>query len=156
MTSGLRWISAGGAAGDDAAVVEADDAVGHAHHHLHVVLDQQHGDAERADAGQQLHEARGLGRVHAGHRLVEQQQLRLGGKRDRDLEQPQLAVGQRGRQLLGRAPPGRRSCRISRASSASCLLLARHRRQAEQDGERALLGAQVQADQHVVEHASGR
>ena len=33
------------AVGDDAALVQAHDAVGDAHHHLHVVLDQQHGDA---------------------------------------------------------------------------------------------------------------
>ena len=37
-------------------------------------------------------EVRGLLRVHAGGRLVEQQQLRLGGERARDLEPALVAV----------------------------------------------------------------
>ena len=41
MTSGFVWISAGRPFGDDPAVVEHHDAVGDAHHHAHVVLDQQ-------------------------------------------------------------------------------------------------------------------
>ena len=37
---------------------------------------------------------RGLLRVHAGGRLVEQQQLRLAGQRARNLQPPLVAVGQ--------------------------------------------------------------
>jgi branched-chain amino acid transport system ATP-binding protein len=38
----------------------------------------------------------GLLRAHAGGGLVEQQQLRVGGERDADLQGPLLAVGERG------------------------------------------------------------
>ena len=43
----------------------------------------------------------GLGRAHAGGRLVEAQQLRLGGERDADLEVALLAVREIGGQLVG-------------------------------------------------------
>ena len=43
---------------------------------------------------QQLHHARRLGDAEAGHRLVEQQQLRLGGERHRQLEFALLAMAQ--------------------------------------------------------------
>jgi hypothetical protein len=47
-----------------------------------------------AAAPQQLHHARGFVGTQAGHRLVEQQQLRLGGERHRELELALLAVAQ--------------------------------------------------------------
>ena len=100
---------------------------------------------------EQLHEACGLDRVHAGHRLVEQQELRPRRQRHRHLQQPQLAVGQRGGDL------GRSRLQPDEAQDLDHLarqlfLLARHGRQPEQDGERPLPGAQVQADGHVVVH----
>ena len=51
----------------------------------------------------QLHGVVGLGRAHAGGRLVEAQQLRLGGQRDADLEIALLAVRQIGGQFIGLA-----------------------------------------------------
>ena len=45
----------------------------------------------------------GLGRAHAGGRLVEAQELRLGGQRDADLEVALLAVREVGGQLVGLA-----------------------------------------------------
>ncbi len=65
-----------------------------AHHHLHVVLDQQHGDSHRPDVGELGHEAFGLHRVHAGDRLIQQQEFRLRSERDGDFEQALLAVRQ--------------------------------------------------------------
>ena len=51
----------------------------------------------------QLHRVVGLGRAHAGGRLVEAQQLRLGGERDADLEIALLAVREVGGKLVGLA-----------------------------------------------------
>ena len=42
-----------------------------------------------------------LGRVHAGRRLVEQQQLRLRGERPRDLGAPPVGVGEAGGEVVG-------------------------------------------------------
>ena len=52
------------------------------------------------DAAHQLHGVVGLGRAHARRRLVEAQQLRLGGERDADLEIALLAVREVGGELL--------------------------------------------------------
>ena len=48
----------------------------------------------------QLHGVVGLGRAHAGGRLVETQQCRLGGERDADLEVALLAMRKIGGQLV--------------------------------------------------------
>ncbi len=50
-----------------------------------------------ADAVDQLAEQHLLGGIHAGGRLVEREQLRIGGQRARDLEPALVAVGQRAR-----------------------------------------------------------
>ena len=74
--------------------------LGQLHHHLHVVLD----DEDRqvlGDAAHQRHGVVGLRRAHAGRRLVEAQQLRLGGERDADLEVALLAVREVGGELVG-------------------------------------------------------
>ena len=57
------------------------------------MLDEQHGDVLRqvGDGGEQLG---ALLARHAGGRLVEQQHLGLGRERQRDLQQPLLAVGE--------------------------------------------------------------
>ena len=62
-------------------------------HEVHVVLDEQHRDVLRqvVDRGEQLG---ALVARHAGGRLVEQQHLGLGRERERDFEQPLLAVGE--------------------------------------------------------------
>jgi hypothetical protein len=72
-----------------------------AHDEVHVVLDQEHGDAGLLDAANDLAELMRLLRVEAGSRLVEQQQLRLRGKRAGDLEPPLQAVRQALRRLMG-------------------------------------------------------
>ena len=60
------------------------------------MLDQQHGDVAR-QAADDRENVVALALRHAGGGLVEQQHARLGGDRDRDLEQALLAVGQRHR-----------------------------------------------------------
>ena len=49
--------------------------------------------------------SRGLARVHAGGRFVEQQQARAGGQRAGDLQAPPVGVGQRDRRPIARAAP---------------------------------------------------
>ena len=56
-----------------------------------------------ADLEDQLLGLPGLLRVHAGGRLVEQEQLRVGGQRPGDLQPPLVAVGQVAGEVLGRA-----------------------------------------------------
>jgi hypothetical protein len=89
------------ALGDLLAEVEHRDGVADAHHHVHVVLDEDHGDAVVADLADDGHQLLDVGRGQAGGRLVEQQQLRVERQRARDLQQALLAVGQVAR-LFGR------------------------------------------------------
>src|SRR5438093_1353365 len=87
--------------GDAHTVVEHGDAVGDAHHDLHVVLDQEYRQLELApERADQRGEVLGLARVHPRRRLVEQQQARLGGERARDLQAPLIAVRQVAREVL--------------------------------------------------------
>lgn len=65
------------------------------------MLDKHDGDAEGVtNLDDVLHELGGLGRVHAGGRLVEQQQLGVGGKRTDDLQTTLSAVRQRAGLLI--------------------------------------------------------
>ena len=59
---------------EPAAVVEHGDLIAHAHHHVHMMLDQDHGGAAGADARDQLAHMRRLGDIEPGGGLVEQQQ----------------------------------------------------------------------------------
>src|SRR5436190_387086 len=85
----------GRAVGDLPAVVQRHDPVGDVHHHAHVVLDE--GD-RRAELVVDVEDEAGhvllLFDVHAGHRLVQQEELRLGGQRPRQLHPLLEAVGQ--------------------------------------------------------------
>ena len=84
----------GGPLGDDLALGHHDDPVGDVAHHVHVVLDEEHG---AAVVPQRLHvtEQRLLERgVHPGHRLVEHHQLRVGHQRAGHLEELALAAGE--------------------------------------------------------------
>src|SRR6059036_3873290 len=91
--------------GDDTAVVDDDHPVDDRHQLLELVLDHQH----RGTFGMQPAEAAApvqaadrpgkqlrLGRVQAAERLVEQQQLGLGGDRARHLEPLEIALRQGG------------------------------------------------------------
>src|SRR5215216_156053 len=65
--------------GDELAEIEHGDAVGDIHHQRHVVLDQQYGDAIRGDLLEQRCETHRLLAIESGSRLIEQEELRLGG-----------------------------------------------------------------------------
>ena len=88
------------ARGDDAAVDQHGDAVGEREHRLHVVLDQHDGDFPAAIPAAASPCAR-IGDAESGHRLVEQQQLRLGRERDRQFELALLAMAQLGDRDIG-------------------------------------------------------
>ena len=80
-------------AGDDAAVNQNGNAVGEREHRIHVVFDQHHG-AFPTQSLQQFHHTPGFRHAKPGHRLIQQQQLRLGGQRDCKLKLTLLAVAQ--------------------------------------------------------------
>ena len=96
VDDGLAAADRGGiAVADLAPVVEHDDAVGNVHHHAHVVLDQHDRRAVLlVDVEDEPAHVLFLLDVHAGHRLVEQQQRRLGGQRARELDALLQAVRQ--------------------------------------------------------------
>ena len=68
-------------------------------HQLHVMLDEQHGDVARetGNGGKQF--LAFLAR-HAGCGFIEQQHLRTGRKRERDLKQTLLPIGQFARRAV--------------------------------------------------------
>ena len=78
-----------------AAEVEHDDVVAHAHHEVHVVLDEQDGDAPVVgEAADEVRQLGGLGVAEPGGGLVEEQHAGLRGDGAGDGEQPPLAVGE--------------------------------------------------------------
>ena len=144
------------ALGDLAAEVERDDLVGHAHHQVHVVLDQQHRQlaARSRMRRSRSHQRVDLLVVQPAGRLVEQQQLRLAGQRARQLDallRAERQVRSRGasataleveqRDQLRR--PARRAARSSRRTRGRRSALAR----------KPLRGAAVAADHDVLAHA---
>ena len=58
------------------------------------------GEAAAAQRLQQCGKRSGLGRIHSGRGLVEQQQLRIRRQRAGDLKPPLVAVSERGRELI--------------------------------------------------------
>ena len=92
-TSGSFSISSGVPFLEDAAVVHHRHPLGHAQRHVEIVLDD-----DVADVGRQRVEDRDevapLGRRQAGGRLVEQDEARRAGERQRDLELALLAMAE--------------------------------------------------------------
>ena len=150
--------------GDLAAVVQHHDAVRQLHDQVELVLDQQ--DRELAlQAADDLQHFGGLGRVHAGGRLVEEEHTGFERERTRDLDAPAVGVGEReGRIVDARQQPLAEQREDFRRVGAQLLFLASHRAGADQRqrelGDRADYRqgrahggkARVRADQHIVEH----
>ena len=87
--------------GDDLPGGDHGDPVGESLGLLHVVRGEQHGLAEVPEAGDHLPGAASGGGVEAGRWLVEEDQLRVADQRQRDIQPPALAAGQRGGALVG-------------------------------------------------------
>ena len=75
--------------------------VGNLHHHAHVMLDQQHGGAFRANELQKLVEFGRFTRVEARRGLVEAQEMRVGAHGPRDLQATLCPIGQVAGRIVG-------------------------------------------------------
>ncbi len=142
--------------GDLDAVIEHHHALADSLHQPHVVLDQQHGDAARRGcAAMSCHQLALLGRVHARGRLVEQEQLRVGGECARDLQSAAVGIRQRGGRDRARAAAGarRRMPAVPMPRSIGPAPLGPRAGQPEQDARRAGAGPAMHADEHVLQHA---
>ena len=137
------------ALGDLAAEVEHDDLVGDAHHHRHVVLDEQHRQLELvAQPPDQLRQLVDLGVGQPAGRLVEHQQLRVAGERPGDLDALQRAERQPGRRLEGDVGEAEALQQLERPHRRPALLAARA--EAQRRGHEVGLRARVGADHHVL------
>ena len=76
MTAGFFMTVIGCALGDDLALGHHDHPVGDVAHHVHVVLDEEHGHALVLEVEDVVEQRLRERRVHAGHRLVEHDELR--------------------------------------------------------------------------------
>jgi hypothetical protein len=114
------------------------------------VLDEQHRDPALGAQGlHQLAQLLGLLRVHPRGRLVEQQQLRIGGQRPRDLQAPLVAVGEVHGQLVVLAQADEAQ-QLTRAVVGRLLLAAVERRVQHHAGE-PRTQPRVHADLHVLD-----
>ena len=134
MTRGSLRTSSGVPSEILLAVVEDGDPVADPHDQLHVVLDEQ--DREAEVAAQPRDQARSrscrlLG-VHARGGLVEQQELRVGGERPRDLEPALVAVGQVAWRARCPCPAARRARAAPRPAVSASFSSLPHPRRAEQ------------------------
>src|SRR5579883_3453962 len=83
----VRTYRVGRSIGDLAAVIEDDDAVGDIHDDAHIVLDERHGRAELViDVEDEARHVLLLLDIHAGHRLVEEEEIGLHGERAPELD----------------------------------------------------------------------
>src|SRR5437868_13182520 len=73
-------------------VIEHDHALGDVHHHVHVVLDEEHGLAPAMEIANVLLHLVDHRRIHGGRGLVEQEQLGIGHERRGEGEELALAV----------------------------------------------------------------
>ena len=127
------------------ALVQDDDAGGHPEHHVHVVLDQQDGEAAAVGQPPDLRQhAIALARSHPCGGFVEQQQARSGRQRERDLEQSPIAV----RQLRRGARRAIREPHVGEHPPRA-LLHVRHAVQGAQRDQRPA-GFRQQRDGHVL------
>ena len=142
----------GGAVGDLAAVIEHGDPLGNVHHHRHVVLDQ---DDRRAPFPVHLEdEARHVlffFLVHAAHRLVEQQELRVERQRAAELDPLAQTIGEAAGRLLAQILQLEELDQLLDPGAVRHLLALRH---APIDDRRQHSGAHphVAAEHDVVEH----
>ena len=122
-----------------------------AHHHFHIVLDQQDRDAQIvAHALDQRHRVCCFQRVHAGSRLVQEHELRIGRQSPCNLQSPLKSVGKvLGERLAFAAQSNIRQQLLSALVRLGLLL--HHRPQSQQCAVPSRFQAAVHADQHILE-----
>ena len=121
-----------------------------AHDDLHVVLDEDDGHAFVADLTDERHQGGGLLGVHAGGRLVEEQQLGLGGQRPGDLQPSLRSIGQALGEFVA-TPSQAHVLQQREALVAHGLLLLDGATRAGHHAEQAALRAAVLSHHHVLE-----
>ena len=152
MTAWSRWTSAGVASAILRPKFEHHDALGDVHHDLHVVLDEHERDVELVARG----EDEG-GHVlllvdgHAGHRLVEQQQLRLLRQRAPELDALLQPVGEVVDALVAQVRDLQQREDLLGALALDDLV-GDHVRQPQQPREHAAAAAQVAPGHDVLDH----
>src|SRR6185312_9393039 len=119
--------------------------------HREVMLDHQHG-AVGGDALDQFGNARNVLVTHAGHRLVEQQHLRIERQSGGNLQGALAAIGQFHRHPVDE---GRQADVVDERARRGIVLVENRRRAPEVEGGAALAlqrDAHVLQDRHVREH----
>lgn len=127
--------------------------VGNAHDHADVVLDQHHRHAElTVDLDDEAaHFALLLG-IHPGHRLVEQQQARLGGQRTGQLDPLLQAIGQGANDFVTPRLDAQK-LDYPLGGGALAIVLARRAADAQRLLQPGTAALEVAPGEHVVEHA---
>jgi hypothetical protein len=142
---------AGGADLDQVALVEHGDPVRDARHRAEVVGDEDQGHAVRVQALEDLEHLDPDGRVDRAHRLVQEDQLRLGDQRAGHRDALALAAGQLagqpGQQLLAELDPGQVGPRPGGRLGAAGPLDQQRLGQRLRDRQ-----VRVEAAQRVLEH----
>ena len=138
------------ALGDDPPLGHHDDPVGDVEDHVHVVLDEDHAHALGAEVLDVAEQRLGERRVHAGHGLVEHDQLGFGHEGTGHLEQLALAAGERSGELPAHVAHVEAHEQLVGAGLDLLLLLAPHR--GHQGGEEALAPLAGGAELHVLDH----
>ena len=134
------------------AVIHHHDPVGNVHDQIHVVLDKNDGHSAAAKHAYTVEQTVHFGGVQACRRLVDEQKMRLGGKRTRELEHALLAIRQ--------SPSDRMHARghAGKFKQSYCLIMAASLIFRESRGvDHILPGRNLVMDMksrdHVVQHA---
>src|SRR6187549_3109603 len=142
---------------DDPAVVEYLDPLAEIHDERDVMGDEHDGDAPRiADATDQPQQLLGLDGVHAGVRLIEQEDPRVRGDRAGDLKATLVAVWEVPCQAVSMLIEAEQREQLSRAIDELPFLAPEGRRRQERPDERAPdlrlePGLDIVDDRHVPE-----
>src|SRR3954469_19604361 len=152
---GIALHLRGPAFSDLLAVVEHHHAIAHVHHQAHIVLDQQHRYATRANGRDELAQGNAFGGVHACRGLVQRKQLRVGRESPRDFQPPLVAIRQAAGGVVCPCPDAHVAEKLERAR-LDCTLLGQRRARLAHGADDAGAGAHVAADHNVLQRRQVR
>src|SRR3954468_8180890 len=141
--------------GDLLAVVEHHHPIAHVHHQAHIVLDQQHRYATRANGRDELAQGNAFGGVHACRGLVQRKQLRVGREGPRDFQPPLVAVRQAAGGVVCPCPDPHVAEKLESAP-LDRLLLGQRRAGLEHGADDAGAGTHVAANHDVLQRRQVR